>query len=90
MACYVAPLAGAIICYGWRKASAAHPKYFVLNLLLAGGSIFGIVDHWWNNELLAFSVPDLALGLVITLSILAFWGVAFALPAAAATTAKSI
>jgi len=90
MACYIAPLAGAIICYGWRKASAAHPKYFWLNLLLAGGSIFGIVDHGWNNELLALSVPDLALGLLITAAIVAFWGAAFALPSASAATAKSV
>ena len=90
MACYVAPLAGALVCYCWRKSASPHPKYFWLNLLLAGGSIFGVVDHWWNNELLAFSVPDLALGLLITAAIFAFWGVAFAIPSASAATTKSV
>ena len=46
-----------------------------LNLLLAGGAVFGLVDHAWNGQL--FYSPnigsDLMLGVLITAAIYAVW-----------------
>ncbi|MFC2174468.1 hypothetical protein ACFLQ2_01205 [archaeon] len=89
MGCYAIPLVGAILCYGWRKAfRKTHPQYLWLNLLLFGGSIFGVVDHAWNNELLAFGTSDLLLGVVITLATIGFWGAMLYLPNPSPSLAK--
>ena len=76
MGCYTAPLAAAIVHYGLRKNVDEWKnsrKHKQLNLLLVGGSIFGVVDHLINGELLAFSMRDMLLGLTITAAIVAFW-----------------
>jgi hypothetical protein len=47
-----------------------------LNLLLFGGAIFGVVDHWWNRELFLIGekpILDLMLGFTITIVILITW-----------------
>lgn len=72
MGCYTVPLVAALIHYGLRKQNSKRfdtQNSRVLNLLFAGGAIFGVVDHAVNGELLVFSVRDLLLGLVITASI---------------------
>jgi hypothetical protein len=46
------------------------------NLLLAGGAIFGLVDHLWNGELLLLGENlflDLMLGVAITAAIFIVW-----------------
>lgn len=78
MGCYTVPAAAAIIHYVMRKknpAWLASKEHKWLNLMFVGGAIFGVVDHAWNGELLAFSVSDLLLGVVITLTIIASWGI---------------
>ena len=78
MGCYTIPLAAAIGHYALRhrvKDWKNSRKHRQLNLLLAGGSIFGVVDHFVNGELFAFSVRDMLLGVAITAAILVFWGV---------------
>jgi hypothetical protein len=47
-------------------------------MLLAGGALFGVVDHLWNGELFLFSgnlLSDLLLGATITATIVAAWAV---------------
>lgn len=79
--CYTVPIASAIMTSAvWRKTKSA--KVWWLNLMLYGGALFGFVDHLWNGELFLISdniVKDLSLGVVITLSIFAAWGLMLAL-----------
>lgn len=93
MTCYAVPLTGALVCYALRKTGRAkHPNYRLLNLMLAGGAIFGVVDHWWNGELFPIGpsiMMDLALGVTITLAIIAAWGIMMAMPSGAPTTVKA-
>lgn len=75
MGCYVIPAIAAITHYCMRKKN---PRFNTknhrwLNLMFLGAGIFGVVDHLWNGELFLFSLPDLALGFVITAVILAAW-----------------
>lgn len=80
MVCYVIPLAVGIISsvlWGKRKGG---PAGWWLNLLLYGGAMFGVVDHFWNGELfLLGNAPmfDLLLGATITATILGGWGIIF-------------
>ena len=74
MVCYVVPLITTLIIYA-RRGSFTHS--FWLLLMLAGGSLFGLVDHLWNGELFLISeawMMDLSLGFTITLSIFGTWG----------------
>ncbi len=75
MGCYTVPLVAAITHYYMRKKNPSMNtrNHKMLNLLFAGGAIFGVVDHAWNGELLAFSWMDLGLGIVITISIISAW-----------------
>ena len=79
MVCYIIPAATAITHYALRKSTPAWKKnthHFWLTLLLLGGAIFGIIDHWWNKELFligANPIKDLMLGAVITLAIVISW-----------------
>ncbi len=81
MVCYVVPAAAALVHYGFRKrtkVSDANPRQSWLTLLLAGGSMFGFIDHLWNGELTAIGpnlLADLALGTAITVGIFCFWEV---------------
>jgi hypothetical protein len=86
MVCYVFPAIGAILVHATRKVRKSEDdEGRWLALLLAGGSIFGIVDHWWNGELAMVGpnpVNDILLGAAITVVICAFWYAALVLPAA--------
>ncbi len=73
--CYTVPTLGAMVTSAaWLRTR--NPKLGRLNLLFWGGAVFGIIDHLWNGELLAFSgnlASDLMLGVAITGVILAVW-----------------
>lgn len=75
MGCYTIPVTAAIIHYFARKKpSLRNNKYHLwLNQLFLGGALFGVIDHIWNRELLAFSLSDVLLGFVITLGIVVIW-----------------
>jgi len=75
MTCYAIPTTAAIIHFFLRKKipSWNSSKYHLwLNQLLLGGTLFGVIDHWWNGELFLMGeniVSDLMLGIVITVAI---------------------
>ena len=70
MGCYTVPLVAGIIHSVMRNRKGWTDKHNkVLNWLLWGGAIFGVVDHVWNGDLLSFSLSDVLLGVVITVSI---------------------
>ena len=75
--CYLVPTAAAITTtFIWKKSGSL--KLWWLSLLFYGGSLFGIIDHLWNGELFLISenwVKDLALGVVITASIVLAWNI---------------
>ncbi len=81
MVCYAIPTVAALIHYGMRTKISSWKKntYHVwLGLLLAGGALFGIVDHLWNGELFLIGnnlVSDLLLGATITGAIIIAWAV---------------
>ncbi len=80
MGCYTVPLIAAIAHFFMRKRDKKFQtaNHKMLNLLFAGGAIFGVVDHAWNGELLAFSLQDMLLGFVITASIMVIWTIMIA------------
>jgi len=77
MVCYIIPTSAAAMVlahrfFGKKKDIPGHQ----LSLLLGGGAIFGIVDHWWNGQLTLIGsniASDLLLGLAITVAIYAVW-----------------
>ena len=81
MVCYVIPMVAVIVHYimrrkltGWKESK----HHLWLSLLLAGGAIFGVVDHWWNGELFLIGkdpLLDIMLGVTITLTIFVGWAV---------------
>jgi len=79
MVCYAIPTIAALIHYGMRTKIGSWKKntyHLWLGLLLAGGALFGIIDHLWNGELFLFGnniVPDLLLGVTITGVIIVAW-----------------
>ncbi|MBW2999370.1 hypothetical protein KY339_01750 [Candidatus Woesearchaeota archaeon] len=76
MACYAIPTIAAIVHYISRKKIPTWKKsthHSWLNLLFAGGAIFGVVDHLWNGELFAVTIADMMLGLTITAAIFIAW-----------------
>lgn len=81
MVCYIVPLIGAMVHFGARRRvegwrTSVHHLW--LNLLLAGGAVFGVVDHLWNGELFLFGgnlAWDLLLGVTITVTMVAVWAV---------------
>ena len=88
--CFTIPTAGALIT-SFLCRRTKHAKLWWLNLMLWGGALAGCIDHLWNGEL--FVVPrnlssDLALGAVITLAILAIWGVMVAVATKGASFAR--
>ncbi|MBD3164113.1 hypothetical protein GF323_02860 [Candidatus Woesearchaeota archaeon] len=76
MACYTISAAAAAIHFLIRRKPSLRKSrhHLWLNQLFLGGALFGIVDHWWNGELLAFSAKDLLLGVTITLVTFSVWG----------------
>jgi hypothetical protein len=81
MVCYLIPLAAAVMHTVLRRnvhSMRGDKHQLWLGMLLAGGALFGVVDHLWNGELLLLSdnlVPDLLLGATITVTIIAAWAV---------------
>ncbi len=79
MVCYIVPLVATLIGFTSRKASHNRGvQGFWLNIMLFGGALFGLVDHFWHGELFLIGAnwaSDLALGGAITLGITAGWGV---------------
>ena len=81
MVCYIVPAAAAIVHYGLRRNIMGWKKsihHFWLSLLLVGGAIFGVVDHWWNGELFLIGkdpLLDIMLGVTITATIFVAWAV---------------
>lgn len=79
MVCYAVPIVAALAHHGLRKnvkRMNENPRQSWLTLLLAGGGLFGFIDHLWNGELTLIGsnlLSDLALGAVITVGILCFW-----------------
>jgi len=82
MACYAVVTVAALVHYALRKKGFfAHGLFDhnQLNLLFFGGAMFGVIDHWWNNELFLIDpniMSDIALGFVITISIILAWALA--------------
>ena len=85
MVCYTVPMIAAIAHIIMRRnitswKESAHHLW--LSLLLGGGAIFGLVDHWWNGELFYIGdniIIDLSLGVAITVTILVIWTIMFTL-----------
>jgi hypothetical protein len=60
-----------------KRAGMGDNEGNMLELMLLGGSTFGVIDHWWNGELMLIGdniASDLLLGFVITLGIFIMWG----------------
>jgi hypothetical protein len=79
MVCYTIPLIATIIVAIRRRALRKKDvEGFWLNLLLLGGALFGVIDHFWNGELFLIGpnlLVDLSLGVTITAGIFVSWGV---------------
>ena len=79
MVCYIVPLAATVVGVIHRKSMNKHDANgFLLNIMLLGGALFGVIDHAWNGELFLLGANwfmDMALGGTITLGIFASWGV---------------
>ncbi len=79
MVCYAVPLAALLITAVRRRMlRKKNVEGFWLNLLLLGGALFGVIDHFWNGELFLIGpnlLVDLSLGATITGGIFATWGV---------------
>ncbi len=79
--CYTVPSAAAIITTLWWRKKRSFKTWWLI-LMFYGGSLFGVIDHLWNGELLLISenwLKDLFLGVVITGGIILTWGVILAL-----------
>lgn len=78
MVCYIVPLAALLLTAASRKARSSRAAHgFWLAIMLLGASVFGLVDHAWNGELLIIGTGwanDMALGAAITSGIVAAWG----------------
>jgi hypothetical protein len=58
----------------WKEST----HHLWLSFILAGGAIFGLVDHWWNGELFLIGeniIMDILLGFTITIAIIVIWAV---------------
>ena len=81
MVCYTIPAAAAVVHFIMMKNVTRWKKsvyHLWLSLLLGGGAIFGVVDHWWNGELFLIGeepLVDIMLGVTITAAILVTWAI---------------
>jgi hypothetical protein len=79
MTCYIIPLMATLVHYGMRKkypALGADPRQGRLTMMLGGASVFGVIDHAWNGQLMMVSASigmDLALGTIITAAVVGLW-----------------
>lgn len=73
--CYTVPMAASVVTTSlWMRNKDAGIGR--LNLMLYGASLFGFIDHLWNGELFLISGntgKDIALGVVITVSVFGAW-----------------
>ena len=66
MVCYIVPLAAGIITAIRRRALHRKDKEgFWLNLMFAGASLFGVVDHLWNDVTVVLKLEIDEIGLPI-------------------------
>ncbi|MCK5022534.1 MAG: hypothetical protein KAS04_00030 [Candidatus Aenigmarchaeota archaeon] len=78
MGCFVVPLVATIV-IGLRRKTSHKKKTvegFWLSIMMAGASIFGLIDHAWNGELFMLSsnlVADISLGFTITTGVFIGW-----------------
>jgi hypothetical protein len=83
MVCYTVPMVAAIAHIIMRRNITSWKEsthHLWLGLLLGGGAVFGLVDHWWNGELFLIGeniVMDLLLGVTITVAIFVIWAIMF-------------
>jgi hypothetical protein len=81
MVCYAVPTAAAIVHFIMRRniiSWKGNTYHLWLSFLLAGGAIFGLVDHLWNGELFLigeYLLLDIMLGVAITVAIVVIWAV---------------
>ena len=79
MVCYAVPTVAAIAHFIMRKNITSwkgNTYHLWLSFLLAGGAIFGLVDHLWNGELFLIGenlLLDIMLGISITVAIIVIW-----------------
>jgi len=78
MVCYLVPSIALLVheLAGKKRGASREKAHEQLRLLLGGGAIFGIVDHWWNNQLFLIGknpVHDILLGVLITVAIAGVW-----------------
>lgn len=77
MVCYIIPSSLALMLFVFRRFKVKKDKpLYLLNLLLAAGSIMLIIDHLWNNELFLISTNifhDIILGFLMTIGTIIFW-----------------
>jgi hypothetical protein len=80
MVCYIIPLATGLITVARRKVMHKKDKEGLwLSLMFAGASVFGVIEHAWNGELMMIGpniASDLALGTAITAGVFVSWGAA--------------
>ncbi len=78
MACWTVPLIATLLTYIGRHTSHSKDIHgFWLNIMLLGGTVFGVIDHLWYGELFIIGANwamDLALGGAITAGITACCG----------------
>lgn len=81
MVCYAVPTAAVIAHFIMRRNITSwkgNTYHLWLSFLLAGGAIFGLVDHLWNGETFLigeFILMDIMLGVAITVVIVIIWAV---------------
>ena len=79
MVCYIVPLVATMVGAVTRKSlHKSDSNGFLLNIMLLGGALFGVIDHAWSGQLFMFGanwLMDMALGGTITMGIFATWGV---------------
>ena len=81
MVCYAVPTAAAIAHFIMRRNITSwkgNTYHLWLSFLLAGGAIFGLVDHLWNGEIFfigEYVLLDIMLGVAITVTIVVIWAI---------------
>ncbi|MFH1257279.1 MAG: hypothetical protein V1494_08395 [Candidatus Diapherotrites archaeon] len=82
MVCYAIPLSLSVILFALRKrAIKDSSELHWLNLMLSGGAVMLVIDHFWNGELFLIGenlFSDLLLGVLMTAGVFVFWGIMIA------------
>jgi len=75
--CYTVPVIGTMVTsFIWIKTKSK--RIMILNLMLLGAALFGVIDHAWNNELFLISdhfLSDILLGVTITFVTVLVWAI---------------